>query len=158
MPAELLQGRDHEQRGEQQEHVESSSPPSHRSPLAQLKLWIPDQLCSFISDTSCAAYPQTTLFFTVKLSKILIINMDELWERRLMVLVFSPTSHPAEPITPQTAGTVLLPYTVSPQLPPTQHPVPRKPVPGQPAKESHRESRSRTVGITCTLTHMHGFT
>lgn len=54
-------------------------------PFSPLKLWIPDQLCSSISDTSCAVNPQTTLFLTVKISEILIINVDELWELGLML-------------------------------------------------------------------------
>lgn len=88
VPVELLQGRDCKLRGdtrpagEQQAHVaELLTAP----PFSQLQLWIPDQLCSFILDTSCAANPQITLFFTVKTSKILIINMDELWELGLML-------------------------------------------------------------------------
>lgn len=41
---------------------------------------------AFISAMPCATSPQTTLFFPVKVSKILIINMDELWELGLMLL------------------------------------------------------------------------
>lgn len=101
VPVDWRQERDWKLRGGTRARCRAPRRPPAAPPFSRFKLWIPDQLCSFILDTSCAANPQITLFFAVKISKVLIINMDELWELGLMLgfLLFSPNSQPVELLT-----------------------------------------------------------
>lgn len=90
VPVDLWQERDRKLRGDTWARCRAPCCPPAAPPFSPLKLWIPDQLCSFILDMSCTASTQITLFFTVKISKILIINRDELWELGLILgLCFS---------------------------------------------------------------------
>lgn len=85
VPVDLLQKRDCKQRGDVGRRCRAPRCPPTAPPFSRLKLWRPDQIYPFILDTSCPTNPKITLLFTVKISKIFIINMNELWELRLML-------------------------------------------------------------------------